>query len=87
MRKMQYLLMPLEKSSEGTELKKKKRSLYLQACQTHASYNSDPGHCYKHRVIQVNRLSQVLAHRDKFKGYRTETPAIVLEIALYQCHT
>ena len=26
------------------------------------------GAVYKHRVIQVNRLSQVLAHRDKFGG-------------------
>ena len=31
------------------------------------------GALYKHRVIQVNRLSQVLAHRDKFRGFGTET--------------
>ena len=45
------------------------------------------GAVFKHRVIQVNRLSQVLAHRDKFRSFRTETPAIVLKIALYQRHT
>ena len=37
----------------------------LQVCQTQTSYNSDPGHRYNQRVIQVNRLSQVLTHRDK----------------------
>ena len=58
----------------------------FQACQTHASYDSDPGHRYKLRVLQVNRLSQVLAHKDKFRSVRTAAPAIVLKIALYQCH-
>ena len=61
--------------------KNNKKTLSLfQACQTQASYNSDPGHRYKLRVIQVNRLSQVLAHRDKFRGYRTATSAIVSKI-------
>ena len=45
------------------------------------------GAVYKQRVIQLNRLSQVLAHRDKFRSFRTEAPAIVLKIVLYQCHT
>ena len=36
------------------------KTLFLfQARQTHASYNSDPGHRYRLRVIQVNRLTQV----------------------------
>ena len=38
------------------KLKKKqnKKTLFLfQAWQTHASYNSDPGHRYKLRIIQV----------------------------------
>ena len=45
------------------------------------------GTMYNHRVIQVNRLSQVLAHRDKFRSFRTEASDIVSKIALYQCHT
>ena len=45
------------------------------------------GAIYKHRVIQVNRLSQALAHRDKFRSFRTVAPAIVLKIVLCQCHT
>ena len=54
----------------------------------HASDNlATLGAVYKHRVIWVNRLSQVLIHRDKFRSVRTAAPAIVLKIVLYQCHT
>ena len=53
--------------------------ILFQAWQTHASYNSDPGHHYKLRVIPVNRLSQVLAHRDKFKSFRTESASYRLK--------
>ena len=38
------------------------------------------GAVYKHRVIQVNRLSQVFAHRDQVRSVRTAAPAIVLKI-------
>ena len=61
---------------------------YFKYDMPHTSDNlATLGALYKHRVIQVNRLSQVLAHRDKFRGFRTAAPAIVLKIVLYQCHT
>jgi hypothetical protein len=60
-----------------------KKGLFLvQVCQTQTSYNSDPGHRYRLRVIQVNRLWQVLTHRDKVSDTWTETPAIVLKIVV-----
>ena len=61
-------------SAINTQKKKKK------ACQTHASYNSDPGHRYKLRVIQVNRLTQVFNSQRSGQQNRTATPAIVLKI-------
>ena len=42
---------------------------YFKCDIPHTGYNlATLGALYKHRVIQVNRLSQVLAHRDKFGG-------------------
>jgi hypothetical protein len=68
--------------------KKKTPLYYFKYDIPHTSDNlATLGALYKHRVIQVNRLSQVLAHRDKFRGFRTAAPAIVLKIVLYQCHT
>ena len=63
---------------------------YFKYDMPHTSDNlATLGALYKHRVIQVNRLSQVLhvAHRDKFRSFSTAAPAIVLKIVLYQCHT
>ena len=58
---------------------KKEKTFLFQAWQTHASYNSDPGHRYKLRVIQVNWLTQVFnsqrrgsAEQDSNASYRLE---------------
>ena len=40
-------------------MKKMKKNALFKAWQTNASYNSNPGHRYKLRVIQVNPLTQV----------------------------
>jgi hypothetical protein len=40
-------------------------------------YNSDPEHRCKLRVIQVNRLTQVLTHREQGQQIRTATPSNV----------
>ena len=62
------------------KVKKKKKPLfyYFKYDMPHTSDTlATLGAVYKHRVIQVNRLSQVLAHRDKFRSVRTAAPAIV----------
>ena len=57
--------------------------LYFEFDILHTNCNlATLGTVYNHWVIQVNRLSQVLAHRDKLRGFRRETPVIVLKIAL-----
>ena len=68
---------------------------------THATprYNSDPGHRYKLRVIQVNRLTQVFnsqrtrsADQNSNASYRLEdsrvklVPYIAIVIAIANCH-
>ena len=70
--------------------KKNKKTLFLfQACHTHASYNSDPGHRYKLRVIQVNRLTQVFnsqrtgsAEQNSNASYRDSWVKLVPYIAI-----
>ena len=70
---------PDRKQWKGIQVK---RLFLFQACQTHASYNSDPRHRYKLRVIQVNRLTQVNTHRyqvsrtEQHRSYRLEDSSV-----------
>ena len=51
---------------------------YFKCDIPHTGYSlATLGALYQHRVIQVNRLSQVLAHRDEFRSSRTAMPATV----------
>jgi len=53
----------------------------LQVCQTQTSYNSDPGHRYRLRVVQEPAVAGVNSQRQG-QWYRTATPAIVLKIVV-----
>ena len=51
------------------KVKKKILFLFFKYDIAHTNDNVETlGVVYKHRVIQVNGLSQVLAHRDKLRG-------------------
>ena len=84
------IIEPMCHSKTKEDKKNKKKNTFFYYFKYDIPHTSDNlatlGALYKHRVTQVNRLSKVLAHRDKIMSFRTETPAIVLKIALYQCH-